>query len=349
MGRNDSVSAKAALAAQLNELMGKERDVPVDKRENRKMHYYDDEVDKHWLCGLSPYVALRHTKSDLGAWDKLQDEDAKAEWDALPQEKKDECGYEYELYKFLDQLITNLDRAIKRQKDKITADTNARRVTLSKDTLAQVDGLAKQIADMQTRAQTLGEEGNIDESMAMLKEAEELKKQKDALENPVAEGKEKRLEVCDICCNLMSEGDKKAETLAAQQRMQEHLTGKQHVAWDKIRTKYEELRAMRNGRGPPPPTAKGAPSRSERSKERDQGKDRGGDRDMPRRDRSRERERERPRSRDRDRSRSRDKDSYRERRRDRSRSRERSYRDDRRDRDRSRDRDRRDYRSRDRD
>ncbi len=29
----------------------------------------------------------------------MQDDDAKAEWDALPQEKKDEYGYEYELFR----------------------------------------------------------------------------------------------------------------------------------------------------------------------------------------------------------------------------------------------------------
>jgi hypothetical protein len=39
---------------------------------------------------------------------------------------------------------------------------------------------------------------------------------KDALEKPVAEGKEKRMEVCDVCCNLMSEGDKEGKTPAAQ-------------------------------------------------------------------------------------------------------------------------------------
>jgi hypothetical protein len=38
------------------------------------MHFYDEEIDKFWLCGLSPYVALRHTKSDLGPWDKVSDE-----------------------------------------------------------------------------------------------------------------------------------------------------------------------------------------------------------------------------------------------------------------------------------
>ena len=29
--------------------------------------------------------------------DKVEDEEAKAEWDSLPQEKKDEWGFEYEL------------------------------------------------------------------------------------------------------------------------------------------------------------------------------------------------------------------------------------------------------------
>ena len=69
----------------------------MEARVNRVVKFDDDDVDKYWLCGLSPHTVLKHTKGDLGLWEKITDDGAKEIWDALPQEKKDEYGYEYEL------------------------------------------------------------------------------------------------------------------------------------------------------------------------------------------------------------------------------------------------------------
>jgi hypothetical protein len=51
----------------LDELMGKERDVPLAERSGRKLQYDDPEVCKHQLAGLCPYQLFRNTRSDLGA------------------------------------------------------------------------------------------------------------------------------------------------------------------------------------------------------------------------------------------------------------------------------------------
>eukprot|EP00288_Rhodomonas_lens_P014131 CAMPEP_0177704812 /NCGR_PEP_ID=MMETSP0484_2-20121128/8385_1 /TAXON_ID=354590 /ORGANISM="Rhodomonas lens, Strain RHODO" /LENGTH=237 /DNA_ID=CAMNT_0019216219 /DNA_START=70 /DNA_END=779 /DNA_ORIENTATION=+ len=235
-------AAKAALAAQLDALMGKERDVPVDKRQNKKLTHEDEEVDKYWLCGLSPYILFRNTRSDLGVWDKITDDDAKASWDALPQEKKDEFGYEYDLMRFLEQLVTDLDKTIKRHQDKLEVDKKTRVINLSKETQAQVDALAKEINELQASAQKLGEEGDVDESMKAMAKVEELKTKKEGLENPTFPGKEKVMEVCDVCCNFMANTDSDV-------RRAEHLAGKQHQGWEQIRTKLKELKEMNDGAG----------------------------------------------------------------------------------------------------
>jgi hypothetical protein len=103
------MSAKSALAAQLDALMGKERNVPenqvrvssrhaaapalprarpdfpahgmstrsskaralqlkaaVLQRTNKKVRFFDNEIDKYWLCGCSPYILFKNSKSDLG-------------------------------------------------------------------------------------------------------------------------------------------------------------------------------------------------------------------------------------------------------------------------------------------
>lgn len=51
----------------LDELMGKERNVPLDKRTGKSLRFSDPEVCKYALAGLCPYGLFKNTKSDLGA------------------------------------------------------------------------------------------------------------------------------------------------------------------------------------------------------------------------------------------------------------------------------------------
>ena len=53
--------------ALLDELMGKERNVPLAERSNRRMRYDDPSVCKYDLGGLCPHRLFKNTKSDLGA------------------------------------------------------------------------------------------------------------------------------------------------------------------------------------------------------------------------------------------------------------------------------------------
>jgi hypothetical protein len=50
----------------LDELMGKERDVPLDKRQNKPLEFDDPAVCKYELVALCPNRLFRNTKSDLG-------------------------------------------------------------------------------------------------------------------------------------------------------------------------------------------------------------------------------------------------------------------------------------------
>jgi hypothetical protein len=79
----------------LDQLMGPERNVALDKRTNRKRHHTDPDQCKFHLAGLSPADAFKNTKSAddvyriLGVYEKRTDEDVKAEWDLLEQKEKD--------------------------------------------------------------------------------------------------------------------------------------------------------------------------------------------------------------------------------------------------------------------
>lgn len=55
-----------AMRAMLDELMGKERNVPLDKRSNKRIRFDDPTVCKFALAGLCPYGLFKNTRSDLG-------------------------------------------------------------------------------------------------------------------------------------------------------------------------------------------------------------------------------------------------------------------------------------------
>lgn len=55
-----------AMRAMLDELMGKERNVPLADRSNKKIHWDDPLVCKYQLCGLCPPRLFKNTKSAMG-------------------------------------------------------------------------------------------------------------------------------------------------------------------------------------------------------------------------------------------------------------------------------------------
>lgn len=76
----------------LDQLMGRERNLTESERDKVKLHFSDPKVDKYYLAlGFSPHELFKNTKSDLGLWDLVCDEDCKREWDSLPQSEKNRC------------------------------------------------------------------------------------------------------------------------------------------------------------------------------------------------------------------------------------------------------------------
>ena len=55
-----------AMRAALDELMGKERNVPLSQRSTKSVRWDDKAVCKYQLCGLCPSRLFKNTKSDLG-------------------------------------------------------------------------------------------------------------------------------------------------------------------------------------------------------------------------------------------------------------------------------------------
>eukprot|EP00873_Tetraselmis_striata_P045870 jgi/Tetstr1/466134/TSEL_010697.t2 len=306
--------------ALLDELMGKERDVPLEKRSNRERRFDDDDVCKHDLCGLCPYSLFKNTRSDLGVckWEVHGDEGVKAQWDALEEKERCRYPYEHETLAELERLTKEMDRKIQRAKERAEKESQPR--PLSAEDKVALDELDTKMKDALEKAEQLGEEGDVDGAQVFSQQAEVFSKQKEAKHRAATEP-ERTMTVCDICGVFINSTDNEA-------RRRDHLAGKQYLGWKAIREKLAELQTKLAGVPMPRPV--------ERSHDRDRDGRRHSRSRSPRRDRER-----RDRDRDSKRSRSRDRDDRRDRdRRDR----------DRRDRDRDHDRSRSrhdDYRRRD--
>lgn len=208
----------------------------------------------------------------------------------------------------LQSFIADCDRRTEQAKQRL-AETQEE---LSAEVAAKANSvhvLAEEIGKKLAKAEQLGEEGFVEESMKLMGEIDELRKKKNEAEQeyrnsmPASSYQQQKLRVCEVCSAYLGIHDN-------DRRLADHFGGKLHLGFIKIREKLTEL----------------AQTVEERRKER---------RDALDRERGRVRSRSRGRD-NRSKSRSRSRGRYRSR----SRERSRGYRD--------RDRDRRDRRERDR-
>lgn len=267
-----------AMRAMLDELMGKERNVPLDQRKGTDMRFNDPEVCKYALAGLCPYGLFKNTKSDLGVCkysvhdDDVQWDVVKENWDNLSIKEKDRYGYERELMTLLNQLCRDMNRKIERQKERAIIESSARPLTA--EDKARLEAIKGQEVDAMHRSQAMAEAGDVDGAMVCAQQAETYKKQHDTLHTQLT-APERVMTVCEVCGVFINSTDN-------DQRRQDHLTGKQYLGWKAIRDEQTRLQEqLANQRLPPPPSRPSEEARpSHRDREREQ---------EPRRERDRER------------------------------------------------------------
>lgn len=348
--------ATAEMAAMLDALMGRNRNAtgPV-----QKLSWESREVCPYYISYFCPHDLFTNTKADLGACPNIHDDDLRKSYhEAEDSSKKQACADDF--LRICQRLLGDLSGKIKRSKERLELDQIERMAAFGitpqqqEENEEKVNILTEKINGLVDQAEQAGNQGDVEEAQGLLKLCDQLKAERDDLKNamigykmapgPDGFGPPKEREVCETCGAFLVKGD-------SQTSMNDHLMGKLHVGYARIRASVdtiveerrkereikEKLREERN-----------KAAEEEKAKEREErGKDRSSkDRDRKRRSRSRDRKK-RSRSRDRRRSRSRERRRSRSRdRRDHRRDRSRDRRDNRRDR--SRDRERRRSRSRDR-
>nr|AAI39883.1 Zgc:136380 protein [Danio rerio] len=342
-------------AAQLlDELMGRDRNLaPDEKRCN--VRWDDESVCKYYLCGFCPAELFTNTRSDLGPCEKIHDENLRKLYEKSSRFMKE--GYERDFLRYLQSLLAEVERRIRRGHARLAlsqAQQNSGTPGPSGKNEEKAQVLTEKIEELVVQIEELGSEGRVEEAQGMMKLVEQLKEEREELSSTHSTiesfaAQEKQMEVCEVCGAFLIVGD-------AQSRVDDHLMGKQHMGYAKIKSTVEELKEkLRRRSEDPEKEDQGKKVKDDREREREERekrrkeeeeKEKEKEREKEReREREKERERERERERDRDRDRDRERDRDRRSRRSHSNSRHSSRTSDRR---RSRSRDRRRSRSKER-
>jgi len=285
-----------AFRAQLDELMGKDRNLLPHEKQNKGVQYTDNDVCKYFICGFCPNELFTNTKSDLGPCHKMHDENIREMYQQ--DKRKEEYPYEVEFYRHLERLISELDRRIKKGHERLDIQESFPDIELTPETQSQIEAITTRIQTLLKQMEQLGEEGKVDESQALMKVVDRLKTEKEQFMRggiPGVTQQEKKMRVCEICGAFLVVGDTEKRTAS-------HMEGKQHLGYAKIRQTLEEYHKRRGEE-----KSKRGQERLERDRDRDRERDR-------QRDRERYKERDRYSEKDRERG---DRDRYREKERDR--------------------------------
>lgn len=236
----------------LDQLMGTARNGESDRM---GIKFYDNNVCKSFLLQCCPHEILSSTRMDLGECPKIHDLALRADYELASKTK--DYFYDLDATEHLQVFIADCDRRTTAAKQRL-AETQEE---LSAEVAAKANAvlaLAEQIGQKLARAEVLGEEGMVEESMKLMEEVEELRKQKADAEQeyrnsmPASSYQQQKLRVCEVCSAYLGIHDN-------DRRLADHFGGKLHLGFITIREKLTEL-------------MKGAESRREQRRKQERGR-----------------------------------------------------------------------------
>jgi len=241
--------------------------------QNANLVWSDDKVCKNFLCGTCPHSLFTNTKMDLGPCPKSHADKYKIEYNeekaANPANKKiAEIQREYEnnIFQFVDECDRRIRLAHRRLEK--TPEENAKTTNL----MREIGEIELAIQGGTDKIESLGEAGEVEQSMQELAAVEALKVEKADKERELqnltdtsgASGHQK-LRVCDVCGAYLS-------VLDSDRRLADHFGGKMHLGYHELRKMLEEF-GKRKLTAPasrsqtsamPPPEAPAAPRPADR-------------------------------------------------------------------------------------
>lgn len=150
--------------------------------------------------------------------------------------------YEREFMNFLERLVNDLERRLRRGKDRLdikSSDPTAALNPVSDELEEKRTIIDLQIKELLAKIEQCGEEGRVQEAQELMQEVEKYKAELEKLRQLEAENPsyrlEKRMEVCQTCGAFLIIGD-------ALKRIEAHFEGRQHNGWARIREALADLK-----------------------------------------------------------------------------------------------------------
>jgi hypothetical protein len=185
--------------------------------------------------------------ADLGQCTKLHDDEAKRLYEECkPCAKKTQ--YEEDFLRFCTNMINEVDRKIVKGKQRLQLMNSKLEGRPMSKQQEQINTMNDKINKLVREAEEAGIRGDVEQAQGLMLLCDKLKEEKEALikqhesngwsVSELAASQEKQMEVCEVCGAFLIVGD-------AQQRIDDHLTGKQHLGYSRLRKAVEELTEKR--------------------------------------------------------------------------------------------------------
>lgn len=237
------MTAKDQIAAMLNELMGPGRNNDT----NLDLNFRDHNVCKSFLAGFCPHEEFVNTKADIGPCKYIHDENLRIAY--RKSDSFEKLGYERQFYRFLVRIQDDMKRKIEKNKERLALTQGGQNLDEStkKHLQDKINRLEREMADYVEHAEKAGLKGDLDKSQKYVKKAEEVNQELESvrklLDPPPPEytagykdpNAPKPMRICEVCGSFLIIGD-------VQQRIDDHMQGKQHLGFAKIASTIQELK-----------------------------------------------------------------------------------------------------------
>jgi septation ring formation regulator EzrA len=145
---------------------------------------------------------------------------------------------ENEFVRFISSMCQEVDRKIQKGKqrlDLMNSKLDQRPLSKQAEAVATIND---KISKLLREAEEAGTRGDVDQAQNLMGLCEKLKEDKDSLIKQYEScgfnfSEQKEMEVCNICAAFLVIGD-------AQSRIDDHLMGKQHIGYSRLRNALEE-------------------------------------------------------------------------------------------------------------
>lgn len=238
--------AVLAAAALLDELMGRNRNI-LPNEKVKELNWEDSEYCKYFLVKFCPHDLFVNTKADLGTCPKVHDEEVRKLFEKSKGHRK--VQYQEEFIRFCSNMVNEVERRIQKGRQRLALNSK-QEITPSNPAqiqrnLEQINLLNERINGLEKEAEQAGNDGNVEQAQGLMKLCDQLKEERDILKKQnenghwsataeLAAAQEKQMEVCEVCGAFLIVGD-------AQQRIDDHLMGKQHVGYARLKTAIDEV------------------------------------------------------------------------------------------------------------